>query len=443
MTKHIYSVKTLVGEIRTLLEGNYSEIWVEGEISSLAQPASGHKYFSLKEGDTLIRCALFKNRRQPQPTTAPAEGMQALVRGRLTVYESRGDMQLIVDYLEDAGEGALRREFEQLKRKLSAEGLFDEQHKQPLPAYPKVIGIITSDSGAALHDIRVTMQRRYPVARLIVYPSAVQGANAVPGIIDQLAVANQRREVDLLILSRGGGALEDLKAFNDESVARAIFASKLPVVSAVGHEIDFTIADLVADVRAPTPTAAAEIVAPEISQLHRMINQNRNALQQITLRIINHMSQRHDYASARLAHPLHRIDAARQTHNALKDTLGHLVTRHLDQQQLRIQQQTAELRYHSPQDRIEHNRRRIAAICKNLIDTATADFNATTQIIEHLANKLALMDPEHTKKRGYAILQKENQQVVFDADKTTSGETLTASVAHGKFLCVVDRVVEE
>ena len=286
------------------------------------------------------------------------------------------------------------------------------------------------------------MERRYPLARLIVYPTAVQGVNAVPGIIDMLALANQRREVDLLILSRGGGAPEDLKSFNDESVARAIFASKLPVVSAVGHEIDFTIADLVADVRAPTPTAAAEMVAPEISQLHQKINQNINEMQQIIQRIIDHMSQRHDYAGARLAHPMHRINAARQTHTALTETLGHLVLRHLDQQQLRMQKPIAELRYHSPLQRLAHHVRRVRGLCRQLIGITGNSLNATTQTIEHLTNNLDLMNPKRTLERGYAILQKENQQVVFDADKTKPGETLTASVAHGKFLCVVDRVVK-
>ena len=436
----VYSVKRLVGEIRALLEGHYREIWVEGEISNLAQPASGHRYFSLKEGDTLIRCALF-NSRQRQSATPPAEGMQALVRGRISVYEPRGDMQLIVSYLEDAGEGALRWAFEALKRKLSAEGLFDERHKQPLPAYPKAIGIISSTSGAALHDIRVTLKRRYPVARLIVYPVLVQGAGAPDSIIDMLAVANRRRETDLLILSRGGGSAEDLQPFNDEGVARGIFASALPVVSAVGHEIDFTIADLVADLRAATPTAAAEAVSPELTQLHQTIRRATSALRRIAQRTVDAQGQNLDYTSARLIHPLQRIESAGQSLQGLMNALGYLVTGRLDRQWLRLEKQTAELRLSSPRARLTENLRRIKAMRAQLVGTATAA--TATQTVEHLANKLKLMSPTHTLERGYAILQDEHQAVVVDAGKTRKGQPLTASVARGKIRCVVESVLEK
>ncbi len=439
---NVYSVQRLVGEIRALLEEGYREIWVEGEISNLAQPASGHRYFSLKEGDILIRCALFKGRHR-QFSVPPAEGMQVLVRGRVTVYEPRGDMQLIVSWLEDAGEGALRREFEELKRKLAAEGLFADRHKQPLPAHPTVIGVISSDSGAALHDIRVTLKRRYPVARLIVYPTPVQGVNAVPGIVEMLAVANRRREADVLILARGGGSPEDLQAFNDEGVARAIFASNLPVISAVGHEIDFTIADLVADLRAPTPTAAAETAAPELAQLHQTLRHATAALHNVTQRLMETLEQRLDHATARVVHPLQRIQAARQTHQALANALGYLAASHLDRQQLRIQKQVAELRYHSPRTRLAENLRRLIALRKQLINTATAGVGGAAQTVDHLATKLELMSPAHTLERGYAILQDQNREVVFDAGKTEKGQTLTASVARGKFLCVVDRLLEK
>ena len=441
LTKKIYSVTHLIGELRALLESHYREIWVEGEISGLAEPASGHRYFSLKEGDSLIRCAWFNSRQSL--ATRPAEGMQALVRGRVSVYPSRGDMQLIVSYLEDAGEGARRREFEQLKRKLSAEGLFDEQHKQSLPTYPRVIGIISSDSGAALHDIRVTLKKRYPVARLIVYPTPVQGDAAVDGIIDKLAVANRRREVDVLILSRGGGSLEDLQAFNDESVARAIFASGLPVVSAVGHEIDFTIADMVADKRAPTPTAAAECVSPELAQVRRNIRHATTALYKTTRRIMETLGQRIDYTNARLVHPARRIETARQAHQALTDTLGYVARNRLNQCQLRVQEQVAELRYLSPQSRLTQHLRNLATLHRQLHSVATTSLHSTTQTIDHLTNQLDLMSPAHTLERGYAIIQDENREVVMDADKTRSGQTLVASVARGKFLCVVEGVVGE
>lgn len=437
----IYSVTRLVGEIRTLLEASYREIWVEGEISGLAQPASGHRYFSLKESESVIRCTLFKN--HSQWSASPGDGMQALVRGRVSVYEPRGDMQLIVSYLEDAGEGALRREFEQLKQKLAAEGLFDSQHKQPLPTYPAVIGIISSDSGAALHDIRVTLKRRYPVARLIVYPTAVQGANAVPGILHMLALANQRQEADVLILTRGGGSKEDLQSFNDERVARAIFASQLPVISAVGHEIDFTISDLVADLRAPTPTAAAETVAPELAQLRTTIRHATDALRNLTQRFMDTHAQKLDYTSARLVHPRRRIQTAQQSQQTLTNALKFLVQGRLDRQQLRLQQQIAELRYCSPAAQLAQNLRSLAVIRKQLINTTTAGLDNATQTIGQITNKLNLMSPTHTLARGYAIIQGANQEVITDAGKTNQGQRLTARVARGKFLCVVERVLEE
>lgn len=441
MNKLVYSVKRLIGEVKSLLEGGYPDIWVEGEISNLAQPASGHRYFSLKEGDALIRCVLFNHHRRR--AADPRDGMQALLRGRISVYVPRGDLQLIVSYLEDAGEGALRREFDQLKRKLAAEGMFDARHKQPLPAYPAVIGIISSDSGAVLHDIRVTLKRRYPLARLVVYPAVVQGDAAAASLIDMLGVANRRQEADLLILARGGGSLEDLQAFNREEVARAIFASKLPVVSAVGHEVDFTIADMVADLRAPTPTAAAETVAPELVRLRQTIEQKTAAMRRAMRQTVETLRQKLDYTAARLAHPLDRLRAAGQSHHALTGKLGYLVNNGLDKRRWRVQQRVAQLRYHSPRARLAQNSQNRAAAHNRLGAAATAALASATQHIEHLADQLRLMNPANTLERGYAILQDQNREVVFDAGKTSKGQALTASVARGKFRCVVDRILEE
>lgn len=442
MSKHIYSVTRLVGEIRSLLEDSYHEIWVEGEISGLATPASGHRYFSLKDDTTLIRCVLFSNRQQ-QFSTVPAEGMQILVRGRISMYESRGDLQLLVSYLEDAGEGALRREFELLKRKLATAGMFDKQHKQPLPTYPQTIGIISSQRGAALYDICSTLQRRYPIARLIVYPTLVQGTEAVDSIINMLKIANQRYETDLLILARGGGSAEDLQAFNHERVAHAIFASKLPIVSAIGHETDFTIADLVGDVRAATPTAAAEVVSPECVQLSETIRVQSTTLHKIAQRGVDARQQTLDYTSARLGHPLSQIQWARQSHQALTNQLIYLVKSSLDKWRLQRQQQTAELRYRSPQARIAQNLQNLRALHHQLHTAATARFTIVTQTIQRLADKLRVMSPTHTLDRGYAIIQDQNHQVILDAGKTNKGQTLTARVARGQFQCVVERVLEE
>ena len=442
----VYSVKRLTGEIRELLESGYREIWVEGEISNLATPASGHRYFSLKEDDAVIRCALFKHSRR-HSSAPPADGMQALLRGRISLYEPRGDLQLIVSHLEDAGEGALRREFERLKRQLSAEGLFDERHKKPLPAYPSVIGVISSHSGAALHDVRVTLERRYPLARLVVYPTPVQGADAADGIIRMLALANRRRAetgaADLLILARGGGSLEDLQAFNDERVARAIFASELPVVSAVGHETDFTIADWVADIRAPTPTAAAEVVAPEVAQLRAALHHQTAALRRAMQHALDVQRQNLDYTANRLVHPRHRLQLAQQSHRALTSELTHRINARLSHHRLQIQQQAAELRYHSPQAQLAKNRRHLTATHNRLTTATTTHLTTAHQRTAHLTNALNLISPAHTLERGYAILQNPQQEIIRDPAKTQKGQTLTATVARGRFLCVVDGTVSE
>ena len=337
----------------------------------------------------MLRCVLFKQRRAAASATAatPANGMRALLRGRLSVYAARGDLQLIVAYLEDAGEGALRRAFDELKRKLADEGLFAAAHKQALPAYPATVGVICSASGAALHDLRVTLARRYPAARLVVYPTAVQGAGAVSGIVDALAVANRRRDAEVLIVTRGGGSPEDLQAFNDEAVARAIFASELPVISAVGHEIDFTIADLVADFRAATPTAAAETVAPDIAQLRENLHQKTAALQKTARQIIETKIQKLDYATARLTHPLQRIQAATQTQTALTHRLA-----------------TA---------------------------TKTALINAN-QTTKNLTQKLKLMSPKHTLARGYAIIQNKNQEVISECEKDSERGNINSGNGEGE-----------
>ncbi|MBV8307428.1 MAG: exodeoxyribonuclease VII large subunit, partial [Gammaproteobacteria bacterium] len=260
--RDVYSVSRLNREVRVLLERGLGVLWVEGELSNFSQPASGHWYFSLKDRDAQLRCAMYRVKNSLVGFT-PRAGMQVLVRGRISLYEPRGEFQLIIEHLEEAGVGALRREFERVKARLAADGLFSAERKRALPRFPRRIGLITSPSGAALRDVLKILARRYPPASVLIYPSPVQGAAAVPTLVAALASASSRAECDVLILARGGGSLEDLWAFNDERVARAIHACTVPVVCGVGHEIDFTIADFVADARAPTPSAAAEMVVPD------------------------------------------------------------------------------------------------------------------------------------------------------------------------------------
>ncbi|HCR7109782.1 TPA: exodeoxyribonuclease VII large subunit, partial [Shigella flexneri] len=264
----IFTVSRLNQTVRLLLEHEMGQVWISGEISNFTQPASGHWYFTLKDDTAQVRCAMFRNSNR-RVTFRPQHGQQVLVRANITLYEPRGDYQIIVESMQPAGEGLLQQKYEQLKAKLQAECLFDQQYKKPLPSPAHCVGVITSKTGAALHDILHVLKRRDPSLPVIIYPTSVQGDDAPGQIVRAIELANQRNECDVLIVGRGGGSLEDLWSFNDERVARAIFASRIPVVSAVGHETDVTIADFVADLRAPTPSAAAEVVSRNQQELLR------------------------------------------------------------------------------------------------------------------------------------------------------------------------------
>jgi exodeoxyribonuclease VII large subunit len=290
------SVSELNRQVKALLEQGLAKLWVEGEISNLARPPSGHLYFSLKDESSQIRCAWFRQR-QRGPTINLENGDQVLVFGRVSIYEARGDYQLIVEQLEDAGEGELRRRFEALKKKLSAEGLFDEEAKQDLPGLPGRIGVVTSPSGAAIRDIITVLNRRFPSIPVLIYPTLVQGETAATLIADAIATAVTRDECDVLIVARGGGSLEDLWSFNEEIVARAIYECPIPVVSAVGHEVDFTIADFVADVRAPTPSGAAELVVPDQAEWLRSLNATAGRIALLGRRYLEENFQTVDWLS--------------------------------------------------------------------------------------------------------------------------------------------------
>lgn len=318
--RNIYTVAQLNRAARVVLESELGVVWVEGEISNLAQPSSGHWYFSLKDRDAQLRCAMFRAR-NALCLVRPQEGMQLLARGRISLYEPRGDYQLIVEHLELAGEGALQRAFEQLKARLQAEGLFATERKRPLPTLPETVGVITSPTGAAIRDILHILARRFPSTRVIIYPVPVQGTAAPAAIAGMLDLANARAECDVLIVARGGGSLEDLQAFNDERVARAIARSVLPVVSGVGHEVDFTIADFVADVRAPTPSGAAQLVVPErqvwlqrLAQLRQRCEvmwRRRSQETQSALQALQQRLQR-AHPGTRLAQHAQRLDELEQ-----------------------------------------------------------------------------------------------------------------------------------
>ncbi len=345
MQTHIVTVTQLTAQIKNLLEGAFPDIWVEGEISNLAVPQSGHAYFTLKDEQSQVRTVLFRSSQRFLKFTLQ-QGMQVICRGRVGVYGARGEYQLILEYLEPKGVGALQLAFEQLKTKLEQEGLFDLDRKKPLPLLPRRIGIITSPTGAAIHDILRVIKRRHPKMHILIHPVPVQGVEAAPAIVDAIRYFNREQNVDVVIVGRGGGSLEDLRAFNEETVARAISASKIPVISAVGHETDYTIADFVSDLRAPTPSSAAEMVVQSeerfreligtlesglVRSMRRRIERARSSLREYTRllgdprRVLEQYSQHIDELTGRLAAGLrHHLRRDRALLTSLTAGLDHL-----------------------------------------------------------------------------------------------------------------------
>ncbi|MEW8240165.1 MAG: exodeoxyribonuclease VII large subunit, partial [Candidatus Thiodiazotropha taylori] len=350
--RDIFSVSRLVRETRAILEASFPLLWVSGEISNLAQPASGHIYFSLKDEAAQVRCAMFRMKRQ-RLRFRPENGQQVLIRAKVSLYEARGEFQLIAEHMEPAGEGALRFAFEQLKQKLAAEGLFDTEQKKPIPVPPKQLGLITSPSGAAVRDLLSVLKRRFPALPVIIYPVQVQGEDAARQIVQMLSLAERRQECDLLILSRGGGSLEDLQAFNEEQVARAIHQLSIPVVTGIGHEIDFTIADFVADRRAATPSAAAELVTPDQLEWQQRLHAVTRRLKQNQQQRLQQLQQHFSALLKRLQiqHPKRRLQQQAQRLDELSDRLSrqfhfNLLQKHqcIDRLHTRLARQTPEQR---------------------------------------------------------------------------------------------------
>jgi exodeoxyribonuclease VII large subunit len=430
--RDVYSVTRLTREVRALLERGLGVVWVEGELSNFSQPASGHWYFSLKDRDARLPCAMFRMKNALVGFT-PRAGMQVLIRGRLSVYEARGEYQLVADHLEEAGIGALRREFERLKSRLAAEGLFARERKRALPRFPRRIGIVTSPSGAALHDILQILARRFPGAAVLIYPASVQGAEAAGSLVAALRRAALRAEVEVLILARGGGSLEDLWAFNDERLARAIHASPVPVVSAVGHEIDFTIADFVADVRAPTPSAAAELVVPERGQWLETVARAALRLQSATQRALRER-ERHFRGLARrlqLAHPGLRLQQQMQRLDDLSQRLGLAARARLRQDELRLAHAQAGLVRRSP----EHLLRELVARARHadvrLGRAFQVQLRRAGDRLSQAQRALHAVSPLATLARGFAIVTRADGTLVGDAATLAIGETVEARLARG------------
>lgn len=438
--RDIYSVSRLNREIRTLLETGFPAIWLEGELSNLARPASGHVYFSLKDEAAQVRCAMFRNRNLAL-RFRPENGLQVLVRARVSLYEARGDYQLIVEHMEEAGDGALRRAFDELKVKLEAAGLFAAGHKQPLPRFARRIGVITSPTGAAIRDIVTTLRRRFPGIPVILYPVPVQGETAAPAIVDALRTAARRAECDVLILGRGGGSLEDLWPFNEEAVARAIYDCPIPVVTGVGHEVDVTIADFVADVRAPTPTAAAELVSPsqlEWQQSFAQLGQRLNRLMQQRLR---HSEQQLTWLARRLPHPQRYLQSVAQRLDELEIRRNNALRYRLRHSESRLNTLRERLQQHNPRHalaRHEAHRQQLAARLNIAMRRRLQD---DQQRLQYLGRALETVSPLATLSRGYAIVTREaDDKILTDVKRLSAQDRIRVRLHQGRFTAVIDGI---
>ena len=439
----IFSVAEVTRALRGVIESAFEEVWVEGEVSNFRQQASGHQYFTLKDADSQLACVQFA-RGTWSKAVQLADGMLVQAKGRLTVYEARGQYQLVVSLVQAAGAGALLAKFEALKRRLAAEGLFDAERKRALPKFPRTLGIVTSPTGAALRDMLNVLARRAPWLRVIVSPARVQGEGAAAEIIAALddlnaLAARGIAPVDLIVLARGGGSIEDLWEFNDERLARAIAASPLPVVSAVGHEIDFTIADFVADLRAPTPSAAAELVVPDTAELLRMLEQQNAFLRRHVLAALE--SAKTQLAglarSALFREPSQRVEQAIQRVDSAEQALARAALAQLAGLRQRADGLAASLRQHRPDQRLALLRERLATLGAQVSERFARQITTRRERLARAGDVLRLLSPKHTLERGYSVTTNADGKLLRSTRDVTEGALLVTELRDGKVTSVV------
>ena len=432
--REIYSVQRLNQEVKQLLQQSFPLIWIEGELSNVAQPASGHVYFSLKDEHAQVRSVMFQHASRLLPFQ-PKEGMFVLVRARVGLYEPRGEFQLIVEQMEKAGTGILQRRFEALKRKLNNEGLFSSVHKQPLPPFPASLYIVTSATGAALRDILSVLGRRFPLLAIQVYSIPVQGEASANEIVEALQVINQRKDGDVIILARGGGSIEDLWSFNEESVARAIFASKLPVVTGIGHEVDFTIADYVADLRAPTPSAAAELVVPHARTVLETLEKHRDSANHLIRNTVSNLHQSVDWISQQLEHLHPKLTVQRNKQLLIEmarrlESATMLQHSRLDNNFINLLFRFGKL---SPKSHVHESDIRLTHLYKNLKNLLCTQMEQRNQKLEAWARSLDTASPLATLSRGYSIVTlKNNGQILRETKQVSQNEKIMIQLAKGR-----------
>ena len=429
--RQILSVSQLNRSVRHLIETQLPLLWVEGEISNFARPGSGHWYLTLKDDQAQVRCAMFRNANQ-RVAFQPANGTQVLVRCRAGLYEGRGEYQLVVEHMEEAGFGALQRKFEQLKQQLSDEGLFDNQHKQPMPDSVRHIGVITSATGAAVKDILSVLDRRFPTIKISIFPTMVQGEQAAGQIVQAISDANQHGECNALIVGRGGGSLEDLWPFNEEAVARAIFVSEIPVVSAVGHEVDFTIADFVADLRAPTPSAAAELLSPDGEEMLNQFEGFEILLADAVTRKIRHLEQRTDYLQKRLQHPGRKLQEQAQHLDHLDIRLRRAMAGKMQQQTTQMQIAQDRLVRQSSKEAIAQRKQAVANSVKQMMRAVSQQVELKQSKTAQAMHLLDTVSPLKTLGRGYSIIRDSNDKVVKTVAQVSAGDTLRGQLTDGE-----------
>jgi exodeoxyribonuclease VII large subunit len=434
--RQILSVSQLNRSVRHLLETQLPMLWVEGEISNFARPASGHWYLTLKDDQAQVRCAMFRNTNQ-RVGFQPANGTQVLVRCRAGLYEGRGEYQLVIEHMQEAGFGALQRQFEMLKQQLSTEGLFDTQHKQPMPESVRHIGVITSATGAAVKDILSVLNRRFPSIRVSIFPTAVQGAQAAGQIIEAINNANRQGQCDALIVGRGGGSLEDLWPFNEETVARAIFASEIPIVSAVGHEVDFTIADFVADLRAPTPSAAAELLSPDGEDMLNQFEGFEILLGEAMTRKIRQLEQRTDYLQKRLQHPGRKLQEQAQHLDHLDIRLRRAMAGTMQQQAVRMKTLGDKLVRQNPRDAIVQRQQLVANAVKHMMRAVSQQLESKQNKTAQAMHLLDTVSPLKTLGRGYSIIRDNNDAVIRSVAAVKAGDELRGQLVDGEVVFAV------
>lgn len=434
----VWSVSALNSAARDLLETSFYSIWIEGELSSFTRPSSGHWYFTLKDAHAQIRCAMFKNRNQ-FVKFSPAEGAQVLIQATVSLYDVRGDYQLIVEQMQAQGDGLLKLRFEALKQKLLKEGLFDPKYKKQLPLLPKTIGVVTSPTGAAIRDILSVLKRRFPLVAVIIYPTPVQGQDATNKIVGAIEDADRRKECDVLIIARGGGSIEDLWCFNEETVARALFNCAIPSISAIGHEIDFTITDFVADVRAPTPSAAAEICIPHQHIWYDALTQYREQLINLIQQTCAYYHDQLHHLHKRLRHPREKLISYTQSLDYLEQALKRAMMSLFKEKLMQLHLLQVKLEQTNPMQMIQREK----LLLTQKYDQLHYLINKALEKYKHqfalYCKQLHTLSPLDVLARGYSTTKTEKGQLVLSTKQLQLGQKILTKLAFGS---VVSQIID-